>query len=402
MDADTGGATVVFGLTDPQQMAPQLRFRRASSAIMQTATGAELAGIDQPRYEFSSDGEPLGILIESANLNFVFAAVGSGVGLEGFPAGWDPQHENFVTSVGMPMASDAFPGFQEVHIQLTNMGNSQSWFQIMFNIDNVSGNTAYTHSWYHRIVTGDPDDVSNGRLMQSEWQNDWTPNGGAGGVNSPVPISSQWTRFEQRFTTDPATGILQIFYNQSIRGMATVTIAVVAPQIEEGNIASSPIASDSVIATRAGDVLELDLAALNTAQGTFVFDFFLDILDDTDSQVLVTLMQDGVTKHQLLRDGTTGKVQVSYIADSGTPVAFVSVPVQAGSLRVGFSNSPTGAVFAIQGQTSEGPALDSVFNVARIGSSASGQNALSGHVRRVRYWEYALTASELAAVTTPD
>jgi hypothetical protein len=194
--------------------------------------------------------------------------------------------------------------------------------------------------------------------------------------------------------------VLQTFTPTAGSLTLTVTGTVSNAQLEAGAFATSYIPVVGAPVTRAADVATMPTTGwYNATLGTFAADFILNAMT-------------AASYPRILGDNASGKAFL-YIDptlhlgafDSGSIAATANV-VTLGALSKGASVTPTApgnASYALNGGTvashAMGFGMGSPSAIRLFGDNAPGDTA-NGWMRSVRYWNRALSNTELQAITT--
>ena len=225
------------------------------------------------------------------------------------------------------------------------------------------------------------------------------------GAAPRLTLTTQWQRFTFNVTTGAGTAYFMI--GTDLRGGQTSTpaqtIYLWGGQIEQGAFLTSYIPTTAASVTRAADTCYVSsigsLPWFNAARGALSFEY-----DAANTGAVIGGLSDGSTANMTY--DTQGGSMNCYVASVNkyftvTPVlAYPAINKAASSYQ---PNRFSGAINAgpVQADATIPTGPFTWTSYLTIGCSPWGfDTQLDGHMRRVRYWNRALSAAELQSVTT--
>lgn len=357
--------------------------RAANTATRINASGLiETINADQPRFDHTTSGTPLGLLVENAATNLVPQS--------NFASAW---LGGSATTTRTANTTDVLsPDGTNNAAKITIDSNGfASRFEI---VNGLAASTTYTFSYYIRGSAG-----FQGRVYNATSNTDAYP---------PTVLTysnTGWTRVQMQFTTGTQTGGIQVFVYCVHKASATTSdvIYIYGAQLEAGATASSLIPTTTSTATRNPDICTVSGAAFSSwytqSEGTFYADFrrrrvdntatVLSANDNTTSET-IDLTASGVGSFTITDGGST---QVSlfrspFSVNTNTKIA---AAFKANDCNMAMANSIAG------GDTSATiPTVDRLF----IGRDAGAvPTYLDGHIRSIKFWNKRRSDSEIQELT---
>jgi hypothetical protein len=407
---------ISVGYTSGQPI--DLTLRIAAPQLEQNATASEYipttgtANFDQPRFDHSSTGSSLGLLIEEARTNSIRNSQAGGA-VAGSPGTVPTNWVAAATSNGLSreiVATGTVNGLAYIDIKWSGTTTANSGTQVHSEsptqVPATAGDT-WTTSAYVQLVGGT---LSGVTFAIQNWYHD---NAGVFiGFNqtSFTPTSSLLRVSHAGAVVATATRIrntLQFFYGS---GQAVdFTLRIAAPQLEQGAFATSYIPTTTAAATRSADFARVTPISgfYNQSEGS-VFAEFSKFQMVTNSKVF------------LFFDPLNAGRYAGFENDGGTPTTnrFI-VQNDAGSTvaNISFTSAAANTIYRNAG----GYALDN-FNAAQNGTLGSQDNSgtpasslthvgigclpgsgnfpLNGHIRKIAYWPRRLSNTLLEQLTT--
>ena len=367
------------------------------------------AAINEPRLEYDTSGNPLGLLIEEARTNLFINSIPT--------SAWTTSNTTLSFNVAESPDGQATAGlFAE-----TATGNAHMAYQAGgFNF--VSG-TAYTSSVYVKANTATSCqltttssgfgttayanfDLSNGTLGTT----------GASATSSIQEIGNGWYRISMTATAVTSAsgsgGFIALNNNNPsaprlplYAGDTSQSIYVWGNQVEAGAFLTSYIPTSGSAATRGKDVASLPVErfAYNQTQGSLVVSAssFANLTGSDNGYVAV--LSDGTSDNRmqvLLRNasqgfitGGLGALDAGSVAQSQTTKIAMAVKTN----DAGLSLNGSAAVTATSGS------IPSPITDLRLGGRiASNPATLCGHIKSIQYYPKRLSNEELQLLTQPS
>ena len=416
------GASLSLDFMTPGTLDPLLTFTRASTATYFDATGTlQSAATNAPRWDYSPTALTLnGLLIEEARTNSIrnSTAAGAVPGSPGtMPTNWlvgggaavTPQVIGTGTENGVPYidlrfsGTTASTGIQIIPESTTAIAaaNGQIW----------------AASAYIRLVAG----TLNNFGALNLWINETTA-AGAGvksnvGPNFPAitsaSLSTQRQIYSVALTGGGTVGAVhpRIVFN-TVNGVAIdATFRIGAPQMEQGAGATSYIPTSSVAVTRAAEGCTAPTGAwFNAAASSLAADF---MVAQASNPSLVNSrspagLSDGTANNRMRlygqqSSGSNTAAIATTVAGVNTNSAALGTTAANVTLKLAGAWSGTTAAGSLNGAAaaSQSVGIPSGLTTLAIGDEYPASTSyLNGWVRRVRYWNRALSAVELQSVTT--
>jgi len=198
-------------------------------------------------------------------------------------------------------------------------------------------------------------------------------------------------RVSQTFT--PTAGTLTL----------TVTGSVLNAQIEVGSFVTSVIPTTSVSVTRAADVATMptNVSWYSGIAGTVMAEALMPINGNNGYRGLFAL--DGGVFNVWIRVYTTGGTSNLDGDVNGVSIGFGGITAGT-TFRAAANYSATGTRTALNGsvgtQSTATVSTPATYTTLHFGQTDSGNNPMNGYIRRVTYWNRALSDAEMQQVTT--
>lgn len=275
----------------------------------------------------------------------------------------------------------------------------------------VSQNTTYTWSFWARNNGGSQARFRVWNVTAGSSIVDYTQSANnyvsqIGGANN---TSSTWVRVSVTFTTPAGCTAIYVYPTSSDSG--TVDLFVWGAQVELGSGASSYIPTGASQGTRNPDYCVMDgISSFFTSQSSLTM-----LIDATPR------FQSGFPALWRLTDAGNANSYELYYTSSGTNNTYAT-KVTVGGVSSGesnFANSIAQDTRQIMGYaiasgvgfrsrngasaTAQIPTSLPSAALTRLGVGSSGlsANPSTAHIRRIKYWPYAMTQDQLNGVTTP-
>jgi hypothetical protein len=393
--ARPAGATLDLSFMTPGTLDPRITFTRASSATYTDASGViQTAAVNAPRWDYTG-GVLRGLLIEEARTNIWLQSA------DASNAAWT-KYGN-----GGPAAPVVIGN------QQTSPDGTITAASVAFNACPTSPAASsvrqtlavtaaqYTFSVYLKGVVGGeqlylcatPDGISYARQR--------------------FTLTNTWVRYV--LTTGTLTAGTQVFeIGADLRDTSqTATLALSAyvwgAQVEQGAFPTSYIPTTSVSVTRAADVASMptNVSWFSAGPSSLAAEFMMT------NAITVTPIGCDIC---VLNDGTTNnRLALRALPANGASPLFYSTVASASTLSTALGTISSGAVAKIAGMWN-GTAPRGVLNGGApvgyssvlptgittlvLGNSAvGGSSTLNGYIRRVTYWNRALSDTEMQQVT---
>lgn len=395
-------------------------FTRASSGSVVNASGTLVtAATDEPRFDHNpSTLQPNGLLNEGARTNSIRNSQAGGGAVNTNPTNW--RLRGTVDGITAEVAGVGTQnGFNYVDVSFTGTSVSGNgfgcWFETATGIAGSNGQT-WAQSLFIALQAG-----SIPAAMNLSLRTDYLDSGGAGlgnGDNGNIrsSLTSTLARFTGNFTVNQAaTANLRPMLNVSWPAATAInfTVRIAAPQLEQGNYASSFIATSSAAATRALDstrMLDINTLGFNPVQGTIFCEFSVYALSSTTIPIFT--ISDGTTNNRLQTFITTLGAVASRIvtagvtANPGDVVGLIS-PNTVCRVALAYGVGTAQGITCVNGTLSTAsspaslPALATYTDGMRIGSQPGGFGATDPniHIRRLSYRPVRLPNAALQQLT---
>ena len=391
-----------------------ITFTRASSATYLDSDGIlKTASTNEPRIEYDSDGNRLGLLVEEARTNLVTYS-------EDFSQ-WVNQasSDSVASDITAPdgtqntieIIEEASINYHSVYIVFG--AASANWTVSVYIKQKNLGRYIQLRpfglgsdvAW----VTFDP---SDGSVYES---------GGAYLVNTDSQfIGDGWYRVSmtcsesllsgdgiQFSITDGTSGELPVY-----TGDGTSGVYVWGAQLEAGSFPTSYIPTSGSTATRSSDVATIGVSEFgyNSSEGTVFVDFnasgwFNQPNDGNFSRVFEFGGNTGSNADGIFRDPVSNSVRYRFNEDDGTTPAIGAANlslVSSGGDKVAVSLKSGDNAIVMNGGTvayGSGSAATNLYNLIYFGKRVDGLY-LNGHIKSLRYYPRRLTNSQLQELTS--
>jgi len=381
--------SLMMDFANTRTLDPRITFTRASTATFFNQNGVlQTAAVNTPRFDHNPvTGESLGLLIEEQRTNlFIYSGFDAGL------TGWNGASANIF--VGTPGVFGLFGTTTPIRIS-----HNPNGLEALFQLPSLMSGATYTITAFVRMVDGMPPAFNgpatgSGRdfdlvIGNTLPQNAYTVENVGGGlykVFAAVPAGSG--------------GHSGIYKYQSNNNRAFDVIAV---QLESGAFPTSYIPTTTSQVTRAQDFASLSNAGFGDASGA------LSVLVDAFSFMpSVDFLGSGYVQIGRL---TYGKYNFSFGFFSNSPADYFGTlgnfgPDSVFNRRAAFSISSLGYSHVFNGgpvfsSSNTGPFSRVSGGLIHIGRNLeSFDNALNGHVRKLKIYPSALPAAQLQALTT--
>ena len=416
------GASLDLNFMTPGTLDPRITFTRASGATYTDASGViQTVVTNAPRWDYDPVTHALrGLLIEEARTNTIFpsllvtganwGAIGSTTESASATAGPD----GTTNSVTLLAASSTINDVRGAENGVAP-GTSGTAYTA-----SVYLKTSSTANAYIQINTGGAaaayfDLTAGTGLVGADL--------GGGITNKSVAITpclNGWYRVSFTFTAGasgniafyigPCTTVSSSGDNRPYIGVVGQGIYVWGAQLEQGAFPTSYIPTTAAAVTRAADVATMPTSTwFNAAASSLAADF---IVAQAPNPSLANSRSPAG-----LGSGTDANVirlwgQLSNSSNAAISTAIASANTNSAALGATTANAVMKLAGAWNGTTSVGSlngaaaasqsiGMPAGLNTLTIGDTSPGStNYLNGWVRRVRYWNAALSAAQLQSVTT--
>jgi hypothetical protein len=396
LDYPTVLPTLDLDFANSKTLDPRITFTRASGGSYVGADGLiKLAGVNEPRFDHDpTTGESLGLLIEEQRTNLVSnstynASTWSNV----FPA-------NATLTTGI-LAPDG----TNTAVRLTCQATGSSLLRVTFPTFTPNGTTAYTASFYVRMVSRGTISFNNSLTCDLM---DATPSGNY----LPLLIPNQWVRVS--FSAVP-TAIATFFFDLLSDNNNNYVLDFWGVQLEAGAFATSYIPTVASSRTRAADNASMTGANFSSwyrqDEGTLVSNFISRGIFGIDGFNRVYDLSDGTSTNgfALLRLGNSNVLFYeaytynnvtpffnTFVTNNSTPILYAAAFRQNYFYRV----------------VKESTGIKTIYNpnftlttpsVNRMGIGCEFRTIinrqLNGTISKLTYYPKALTPSQLQALT---
>lgn len=375
-------------LVEPGRIHPAASFARSTTATYVGPSGLIVpAAINAPRYEYTSAGALLGLLIEDQRTN-LFLQSGR-VDLTPWGAGRLTARtvgtlapDGSTNGVKLQANTEANPHL--ITLTLSQTIGQKYCISGYFKAD--EWNTVFMFA--ESGTQGATFNVANGTIY-------------SGGASARiVPVGGGWYRASVVYTALTATSVFsfRIGLNnaQNTAGDGTTGVHVWGVQFEAGDSVTSYIPTTTTAVTRGGDICSIPLAAIgyNSAESTFFAEH--DMLWITSGSDRYLLAIDGSGRAIYSSGGFNLSVY------DGTNIAS-SGAISAAMGKTATAFSAAGMAMSSRGSAVATTSFDGVFGAGgstlRIGSN-NGPNAWQGHIKRARYYPRRLPNTDLLALSS--
>jgi hypothetical protein len=373
--------------------------RSGSGATYFDKTGTlQVSAANTPRFDYDPVTlQPKGLLIEEARTNSIrnSTMVGAVAGTPGtWPTNWSVVASGCSTAVIGSGTQNGIP-YLDVRFYSASTTSTFCVFEFETSVTSAAA-VAWTESVYIALVGGTLTNIT-GVDIQLRWST------GANADNTIVPTTSL-TRYSNTGTSPTGTTGLWPAITVAFANAAAIdcTLRFGAPQLEQAAFATSFIPTTNATVTRAKDIAQI------TPLGSWWFSANAGTLDvewdstNTGTNPTVGGFSSGAFTNTLYLNGASG---ISQIGGTGTTATTGSVNYAGLVNKQAATYAATTLVAATNGAVSSAQTIAAgpypwTTNLS-IGCSPWGLDGqVDGHIRRVRYWPRALSAGELAVVTT--
>lgn len=363
----------------------RLNFTRSTTGTYINSSGyVTSAAIDAPRFNYSSTGTLLGLLIESSSVNLVTQSNGS---TSVWTIGANRTPTNNTTDLLSPDGTN--------NATKIVCGTATNYAAYATNITGLTGGGTYTVSYWIRGPVG-----HTPRL--------YALNGTVGDVTATSTTGTYnntgWTRLTQTYTL-PATTTQVYVYFASIGIVNTGdTFYVWGFQFEAGSVASSHIPTTTSTGSRAADSCVMTgsnfSSWFNATEGTLLAHAIRSRTSDIGR---IASVNDNTANESIqLAADTTGKF---IVVDGGSTLATISPGTVtantafkiAGAYKLNDVQAALGGTLGTADTAVTMPTVDRLM----IGQQAGGSPVyLNGTISLLKYWPTRLTNAELQSITT--
>lgn len=389
---------------------PAITFTRASNATFFDASGVlQTASNDAPRFDHSSTGSSLGLLIEEARTNSIRNSQAGGatngvIGSGGvLPTNWS----NFKSAGDLEViGSGTENGFSYVDVRFYGTNSTGADAGMFVSADGLaqivaSSGQTWTSTMYIKLQAGS---LSNVTTFMRVVERDSSSLQLAVTSTSFTPTSSferiSATRTLNNASTTRVTGQVSVVFPNS--ATIDLTLRIAAPQLEQGAFPTSYIPTTTAAATRSADsaVVTPISSFYNQSEGTLFAEGFPTQSTGSASSHLLSIGNSGTEYLSLLRltSGTTAR-GYSFISSLVADLNGGSF-TDSGKLALAYKQDDF--AFSFNGGT---VATDTSGNLPtadrmRIGSRVDTGSIANGHIRKIAYYPRRLSNTLLQQLTT--
>ena len=364
---------------------PLVTFTRSTTGTYINSSGyVTSAAIDAPRFNYSSTGTLLGLLIESSSVNLVTQSNGA---TSVWTIGANRTPTNNTTDLLSPDGTN--------NATKLVCGTATNYAAYATLITGLTGGATYTVSFWMRGPSG-----HTPRL--------YAVNGTAGDVTATSTTGTYnntgWTRLTQTYTL-PATTTQVYVYFASIGVVNTGDVFYVwGFQLEPGSVASSHIPTTTSTGSRAADSCVMTgtnfSSWFNATEGTLLAHAIRSRTSDVGR---IASVNDNTANESIqLAADTTGEF---IVVDGGSTLATISPGTVtantafkiAGAYKLNDVQAALGGTLGTADTAVTMPTVDRLM----IGQQAGGSPVyLNGTISLLKYWPTRLTNAELQSITT--
>ncbi len=364
---------------------PLLTFTRSTTGTFINSSGyVTSAAIDAPRFNYSSTGTLLGLLIESSSVNLVTQSNGA---TSVWTIGANRTPTNNTTDLLSPDGTN--------NATKLVCGTATNYAAYATLITGLTGGATYTVSFWMRGPSG-----HTPRL--------YAVNGTAGDVTATSTTGTYnntgWTRLTQTYTL-PATTTQVYVYFASIGIVNTGDVFYLwGFQLEAGAVASSHIPTTTSTGSRAADSCVMTgtnfSSWFNATEGTLLAHAIRSRTSDIGR---IASVNDNTANESIqLAADTTGEF---IVVDGGSTLATISPGTVtantafkiAGAYKLNDVQAALGGTLGTADTAVTLPTVDRLM----IGHQAGGSPVyLNGTISLLKYWPTRLTNAELQSITT--
>jgi hypothetical protein len=407
-----GGPSLSLDFMTPGTLSPLITFIRASTATYFDSAGVmQTAAVNAPRWDYDPATLQLrGLLLEDQRTNGIrnSTMVGAVPGSPGtLPTNWVPAGSPAVTP--QVVATGTESGIPYIDIRLAGTAASTQWTVLPESTTAITAATgqAWANSYYIRLVAGTLSNIAGVQLLTNET----TAAGAAVKGNSsavlPVTSASQRLVYAVTLTGGGTVGAVhsRLQFNVTNGAAIDATFRIGAPQLEQGDFATSYIPTTAAAVTRSIDsclIPPANMAPWFVAPGGSWFAEF-GYFDATPSNSRVIGRPDtaggvsplllNVTRNIAQNDGATIATANATTANAITKACSTWA---AGSARICANGGAVASSASLA--TGFGAFTASGVRLLSVGA-ALGTDNTSGHIRAVRYWPTILSDPTMQAIT---
>ena len=363
-------------------------FTRSTTGTYISSSGyVTIAQINEPRFDYSSTGNPLGLLIEASGINIV-------------------THSNNFSNAIWTVDSSGGTSPVVSTVSQTGPDGASTVTRITFN------KTGGAFSRLRQTLTG----TSSFQYTMSVWMKANTASGAASTQNVGLRIGADsagfncvvtttWTRFRYTYTLSGTDASAQIMLWDNIIGNdETADVLVYGCMIEAGSVASSYIPTTGSQGNRAADSCVMTgsnfSSWFNATEGTLLAHA---IRSRTSDSGRIASVNDNTTSESIqLAADTTGKF---FLFDNGSVQASISAGTVtantafkiAGAYKLNDVQAALGGTLGTADTSATMPTVDRLM----IGQQAGASPVyLNGTISLLKFWPTRLTNAELQSLTT--
>lgn len=390
-------------LTDNCSAFAGMVFRNSIATVFNPNGVMSVVDGNTERCDHALDGSLLGLLIEPEAVNFIPRSAALGATAAAPPDGWVLTNQN--ASSQLDFTSDPqFPPVQKLIIRGAGTADGNGVSTVRFS-EPVATNPGevWTISAWHRLAGGAPTGTTCGGIGIDRLAADNTTVEGSA-ESTPAPTSA-WQRMTATLIVPAgATGSVRARYRVGCLDPAeSFVVEVAAPQLERGSIATSYIPTSTMSLTRNGELLKIQMTggvvqgASFGAHANVIIDttgtgfwFGAGVLPPTDANFVGAQINAAMPAVALRSPQNGGNTSVNYTGIT-----------RVGSMRIGFSTTPTGANMAVNNSFS-GQSAQITQDVSQLlmygdGIGSSSTPRIRAHVRRVWFVDRTLSDEDLEA-----
>lgn len=285
---------------------PRITFSRGSSATYFDNSGTlRTAGVDTPRFEYDVvTGALRGLLSEEQRTNYVYNPRAEGfVAPSTYPPDWSQSEGSGVSPIIVGTGTEDGIPYVDVRWSGTTTAVGNMNFFPLTPGPAASPGQVWTTSCYVRIVDGDFTNLTNFSILSSDNSPAGNHQNGPG-TPTTAPLKSQrWLNTFTVATGATAINGVGIQITNIAPGPINITLRIGAPQLEQGNFASSsilPPVGSPAVTTRAADYTDLSSAGwLNPNMGAIIAVFVPRYLPAVGNPNGVFQLSDGTINNQV-------------------------------------------------------------------------------------------------------
>lgn len=368
---------------------------------------------------FTTVRDCLGLLVEPQSVNYVRNSTMVGAGAGSYPTGW------FVASaVGLTFSavgSGVENGIEYVDIRLSGTSTAAAGLSIIVTDSSstdmpVTTGDKITGSAFLKLVGGSISNLSALFLQPYSLNSGFIYVSGAPvdikGTLTSAPLNTQRRSSTYTALATSVWGAMNLQFNFASGAAIDITLRVGLPQLEKGDVPTSPIKTSGAVATRTADSIDLSgpafASVFDAANGGSVLavgTMSPGVIPNTDRYLAAMYEAGGSNsdRHVLYVTGAANNNVGLYSATANVVQASLYTALSGSAVRGAFAVAANDFATCCNGgsmATDSSGTLPPVAKMTIGHSQTPGVAAFNGTISKVALWKSRLTNAQLQALTT--